>query len=769
MRFDAPGQSLLVGVYAEAADGEGGVARVDFTVNGGAPISVTAEEWQAPDFLSVTDPRTGGSPPPVPMYAFRLYADPTNPGTKTITATVHSVSGSSTALENRTVYDDSDGTDRRPSSAVIYVDYSQPDDTGDGLTRATAKKYITSGAQACRNGSDDAGGATMVLVPGTHVWGGQPSYTADNIGTSGDWPLTVIAEPGAKITGAGALDPNNGGVQTIDPESVLQATGNPVGGLYIRLVLQGDERQVERCTLLVKLHPSNAASGRFTVEGGTSGSLYHEEGKLSVRYSELPCAWWAADFGGAVGWSAEYYYHRFVGVNRGLVKAKVVLGCTFDDWIGIVAQTTTDYSPDIVDLWCRNQAYTEKIAGYLDCYLGNKVEITNPEGNIMRIRQLPGQQLTFAGAGTETGRAIDLAVQAAPLLVSPVWGVNLSEGPNAGTYLDVVDAGYEGGQPYIDVDKGSAVTPETPTSGTMILKTWFASGTNQQAFHQFVHPDIVQQLADPGPRCYFGIRCFDVVDTVGIAAESSVNAPAYQVAFRNCYMPGLQFVLNVANVTLDGITITDCNLGFANLPPSPRVVSGTISRTVIEEHSGDLASLTVDDNHFEITAPVGTNASAAAWYVRDRFTDGTPIESYQGAANTSVTPSPGLPYDWAEAPTKGAFRTAADPTYWDAATLPDGQEGVAYSTDLPTSGFQPPVAVLDVQGLPPGLTVDKAGLVKGMPLGAGHYTLTYTVRDGDGRQFDRTAPLTIHPAGSIYAPANRQWHRGSGGPLAPRP
>jgi len=76
--------------------------------------------------------------------------------------------------------------------------------------------------------------------------------------------------------------------------------------------------------------------------------------------------------------------------------------------------------------------------------------------------------------------------------------------------------------------------------------------------------------------------------------------------------------------------------------------------------------------------------------------------------------------------------------------LPAGSTGRAYATTLTSSGGTTPYRYL-VQsgGLPPGLTMSQAGLIKGTPLMSGTYSVTILVLDNANPANEGQVTLTI--------------------------
>jgi hypothetical protein len=77
--------------------------------------------------------------------------------------------------------------------------------------------------------------------------------------------------------------------------------------------------------------------------------------------------------------------------------------------------------------------------------------------------------------------------------------------------------------------------------------------------------------------------------------------------------------------------------------------------------------------------------------------------------------------------------TAPVPLAVDCADPPGGQIGYPYSHQLAASGGVPPYSFAIIAGaLPPGLTMDAAGLITGIPTRLGVFTFTVEVTDADG-------------------------------------
>lgn len=109
-----------------------------------------------------------------------------------------------------------------------------------------------------------------------------------------------------------------------------------------------------------------------------------------------------------------------------------------------------------------------------------------------------------------------------------------------------------------------------------------------------------------------------------------------------------------------------------------------------------------------------------------------------------------------------AFSLGVDPLQADlqplsllASELPEAVTGRTYRVVLPVTGGVPPYTWTVVRGrLPPGLDLDEAGEISGMPASAGHRAFTLEVRDSQGSPSvaRRDANIRVIPAAT---PATR--------------
>jgi hypothetical protein len=124
----SPGVVLSVDVDVEVPAGEGGCDVVEFSIseNGGAPtvVTVSAESMRTPNYNTAPSPipgATGGNLAPFPGWGIDLDLDSLAVGTITVSATVKTVVGTPRVVPDGpiTIYNDRDGTDRRPNPNTL--------------------------------------------------------------------------------------------------------------------------------------------------------------------------------------------------------------------------------------------------------------------------------------------------------------------------------------------------------------------------------------------------------------------------------------------------------------------------------------------------------------------------------------------------------------------------------------------------------------------------------------------------------------------------
>jgi hypothetical protein len=94
-----------------------------------------------------------------------------------------------------------------------------------------------------------------------------------------------------------------------------------------------------------------------------------------------------------------------------------------------------------------------------------------------------------------------------------------------------------------------------------------------------------------------------------------------------------------------------------------------------------------------------------------------------------------------------AIHTTAQPLTVGPATLPDGQDGAAYSASLSaTGGVSPVTFAVSAGSLSAGLALAADGALSGTPTGAGTSSFTVTATDADGVTGSVNLVIVVHAA-----------------------
>lgn len=193
--------NVLVEAYHPIALGD--IDRVEFAIssNGGASSTTTVTNraiW-FPDDSEYDDPlpgNWGGGPAPIWCFGVKVEMASYAAGYIDVVPTVYAGSGESVVLDTVRVYNDKDGTDRRPSPKIVYWDYNSGLDANSGLTTGLPVKSFQRACQVAAT-SLDCGGATIyVNAAGNHQIRGTGYGFGINLYTSGNHWLTVMPRPG---------------------------------------------------------------------------------------------------------------------------------------------------------------------------------------------------------------------------------------------------------------------------------------------------------------------------------------------------------------------------------------------------------------------------------------------------------------------------------------------------------------------------------------------------------------------------------------------
>lgn len=181
----------------------GDIDRVEFSIssNGGSATvtTVTSRAMWKPDDTTYDDPLPGswgGGPTYIWSYGVKIEMASYAAGYIDIVPTVYAGSGESKTLSTIRIYNDKDGTDRRPSPKAIYWDYINGNDSNSGLSSGLAKKSFEKAAEAAATSSDCGGAIIYVDSAGDHQIRGSNYGQNGNLYTSGHHWLQVLPRAG---------------------------------------------------------------------------------------------------------------------------------------------------------------------------------------------------------------------------------------------------------------------------------------------------------------------------------------------------------------------------------------------------------------------------------------------------------------------------------------------------------------------------------------------------------------------------------------------
>lgn len=657
VRFTGVDDELSVDVLANVKQAaELGVDRVEFTING-VVTTVSTRALRRPTFNTTQSPRTGTMQMmEVSCYGLTVNAADHAAGTITITARAITGLGTITDLPDPVrIYNDKDGTDRRPSSKTIYIDADDGNDANDGSTRALAKLKIQEGTIDAATGGD-LSGAKLVLMASTnnHQWAGG-KWGVPSLLCSNDLPFTIEIEPGATIERVGTVSTQNGGIQYNQPDHTLTIGGGDIR-VWLKL-MDPVNRQVIGGDLKVSFNPANKAV--FITEGGSSGSAHFDPvaAPYSVRFVEDRNDTFDPKPSGGTNYELYYYNHTRLGVVDGFVGHTQTIDCAISNFLAIGSKMTGGYRGSNINLKVASVRYGPDVDGLVDCAVDDKVTITAEAGGIMRVHQNAGTTIRAVEGGSETTE-IDIAVHGAVIIDNALWGHRFNTGYAAGNTgrFQVKGAGMLNGRPYVDYANPSAVN-ETPAVGARITTHLLVSGLNT-GYRQEIHPDIAQVISDLTDSQQIGVRPEDLRNSRGWAF-STLGTTITRLIMHNCSDGGLVNDFDTANFV--DCVFDHCTFWATWTWTASSITGNEISNCVIAAYNNLPlgGSNTVVDCHFIGSIPVGIDPESGPWFAGDPLADPWSLEPLPGnlgkASPSGVAPA-GLYWDGASAPTHGVWR-----------------------------------------------------------------------------------------------------------------
>lgn len=654
IRRTSPTDTLSVDVEAwtdlrpVGSGGEGGVAKVSFSVseNGGAATvyDVTAPSLRLPNYSDQVSPLYDEGMAPLWCHGITLDCGALDAGTITVTAEVHSVAGTITAVTGNVVlYNDADGGDRRPSTKRIYVSPTGSD--ANPGTAGAPMQSIMRGVEACRanpagssSADFDCGGAELVLMAGEHQWA-RGHWGVASWHTSGDWWLTMTMEAGASVV----RDVSAG---TVEPDHYVTCTGYSGGTCRVRII--GGQWQASGAVL----YASSGVTVHGWMDGATVQSEHFDEATkpYSVRFRE------DADQAVSITGPGLSLGKRFMscstiqGVSFGPAGWSDLQDVAVRYFLGVALQSSGDETEGAANVLIEHQRYDDTLAGHLSFAGGAAWSVSIPAAGQMRIDATSAQ-------------ASDIGAQLAELAGTTYWGVKCSgftdAGNNtpAGLPFAVLSTGTNSsGFPYVVLSNASAVAGPAGSSARMDTAHYQAGSL--QTYHELIHPDIHQWNTDKTGTMHSHVAVRDVVDA---QAWFSGGHTITRCALVNVSDGGGALRWNMD----DSTQLVDCLFLHVSATGPWDVNSATGCNwvnCVVSTYSGISASTNfVDGCHFITGTAIGSSSSSGPWYAAATGSSPwhlTPSSGNLGSASATLSMAPEYRFPSA-ADSRGVLRNVA--------------------------------------------------------------------------------------------------------------
>ena len=603
--------TISVDLKAWPAVDEGVLVSVTFhvSVNGGAATDQVATE-------TVRLQDVGAQPSPLPgaptsgfagcwQCGFDLDCSGLAGGTVEISATVRTqLSGTDydTEVAAITVYNDADGTDRRPCPYTMFVS-----PTGSGSNPGTEGSPLQFWWQAV-NALVAAGGtynlrhARIVMLPGAHVTGDELTYVPAWESELG-W-LEVEFRAGATISRV--WNEATGGTEF--PASYWPMPGNGAGTRCGVRVINAEIIDAG----LVGYVPEDV-TGQFWIDGGSSRSRHSDGTNLLAKFFDFDGPPAGFDGPGTASWFATG--HTRGGVLNGFVGAELTRDCSVERWLSLAYYSTGTSVLEVVNCFSDDQDYIYEdeegaVLGLID-YLGSAdftvtVEASGTYAGKMRV--------------TMASPPYDVAAHAASLVGSLHLGLRLtgfSSGSNGD--FEVLDAGAG----YFILDNDSAVE-ETGPSGARVVT---CDRTTARTWNDAVHPDLWRVQGDQLRPIVQGLG-------VGLNVRSTQGLFASGITCTEAVLEEISMPANLRN-NFDSSAMPRARMrwwtcaGPVDFGGGATAVDAVFHDIVCGSTSGfPAAAAVVERIHVISGSPVGTDGTSGSWF-----------EDY---ANTGYLPAAGV-------------------------------------------------------------------------------------------------------------------------------
>ena len=631
--------------------GENGVQRVEFYVSVNGVLSSIATQTSRSERTHNSTPAGTVNFKAIWGYGITVDCSALPGGTITVDATVFSNLGAIEYLPTLTIYNDTDGVDRRPSSAIVYYDYDLGDDTTGTGTFANPVKNPRAAMNLL---SGDVGGAIIRAKGRTIGMTPSSSYSASGWSTSGKWALTFEAV-GADKTWR-RLTPGT----FSDPQDYILGTS---GASRVRMVFKdfefkgpgptlyvnGPLAQIDEVNCLVRSHKWSPSDTNAHVDYEQYGS-----GGVDIALN-------GTSRGVRNSWGGQWK-----GVARGPAGYTSIFNFLIDKFLGIALQTSNDLgaNPLVSNGEIKVIRYT---AGRLDGLIQTNPNFSQLAGaNVTVSVQPSGPHAGKMRIEATNGTPNDFGTAAGQLVGSTRWGVTVSSatsGANNGTFA-ALEGGLNGfGRPYCILNNASAVAEVGSAGFNMDTGTLDAF---QYRYIDVIHTDVLQMFGPHVGAAFTNIRASDCENT-----RSWVGS---NLALTRCVLKNLtdgsHSSLRTCAFDFDNgpVILKDCIFSFLSINSNTVNFAGSFSGTNFVDvvfgngNAVPTVGTFIHSCHFITGASPGTNPSTGAWFNTEPGVtpfDYTPSSGNLGTASGLQDAPPFWRHAGSGAASRGAWSNVA--------------------------------------------------------------------------------------------------------------
>lgn len=478
--------NVLVEAYHPIALGD--IDRVEFSIssNGGSSsiTTVTERAMWLPDDSEYDDPLPGdwgGGPAPLWCFGVKILMSDYAAGYIDVVPTVYAGSGESVTFDTVRIYNDKDGTDRRPSPKIVYWDYNSGSDSNSGLTTSLPVKSFEKAADVASTSNDCGGAIIYVNAAGEHQVRGTNFGQNVELYTGGHHWLQVMPKPGLTR-------------EEVKLVRIPEASDISTNWMYFKGTSTTPGAQRSR----IRFSDLTVVNGGFKI--GTWTHMYMQlwiDHCLNVPPSPFDEP--------VLGTGLHIRSIETVAGCVDLVNKKdgidkiFVTGstrrCTFGggQWGDIVRGCWIDkFAGQVFQPQYRNSALVNILV--TDIYQEVGVSGRFEAQGTFRIEARTGQVYRIQANAGYAGR--DFVPDLAYLSGSSRLGIrleNFTNSSNNNMALQFLSGGYSGGLPFVDVSSASSannLTPETDASAIVTNASFSSPTTNYNTWGP--HSDIFQ-------------------------------------------------------------------------------------------------------------------------------------------------------------------------------------------------------------------------------------------------------------------------------------